>query len=163
MRSIRLVGTFASALLIGAPGASAGCRDGIFAFTDAKSIVAVKGAIEQTCPCASFDGSTGDLKHSDYVRCAKGVIDDAADGTPLLGAYSIRTECRGELKKWARASTCGHPASANKVICCEMPPSGRAKARVKPASRCVSAPPVIRNACFASSNGDICSGNATNS
>jgi pimeloyl-ACP methyl ester carboxylesterase len=167
MRSIRLVGTFASALLtallIGAPGASAGCRDGIFASSDAKSIVAVKGAIEQTCPCASFDGSTGDLKHSDYVRCAKGVIDDAADGTPLLGAYSIRTECRGELKKWARASTCGHPASANKVICCEMPPSGRAKARVKPASRCVSDPPVIRNACFASSNGDICSGNATNS
>jgi pimeloyl-ACP methyl ester carboxylesterase len=166
MRSIRLAGTFASALLtallIGAPGASAGCRDGIFAFTDAKSIVAVKGAIERACPCASFDGSTGDLKHSDYVRCAKGVIDDAADGTPVLGAYSIRTECRGELKKWARASTCGHPASANKVICCEMPPSGRAKARVKPASRCVSDPPVIRNACFASSNGDICSGNATN-
>ena len=166
MRSIRLVGTFASALLtallIGAPDASAvACRDGSFALSDAQGIAAVKGAVERACPCATFDGSTSDLKHSDYVRCAKGVIDTAAT-TQVLGAYSIRSECRRELKKWSRVSTCGHPASANKVICCELPPSGRAKARVKPAERCVSDPPVIRNACFASSNGDICSGNATN-
>ena len=166
MRSIRLVGTFASALLtallIGAPGASAvDCRDGSFALSDAQNIAAVKGAVERACPCATFDGSTSDLKHADYVRCAKGVIDTAAS-TEVLGAYSIRTECRRELKKWSRASTCGHPASANKVVCCEMPPSGRAKARVKPAERCVSNASVTRNACFASSNGDICSGNATN-
>ena len=119
MRSIRLVGTFASALLtallIGAPGASAAtCRDGSFALSDAQGIAAVKGAIERACPCASFDGSTSDLKHCDYVRCAKGVIDDAADGTPVLGAYASGRECRREVKKWSRTSTCGHPASANR-------------------------------------------------
>ena len=164
MHSIRIAVAFTAALfaLIVAPSASlAGCRDGIFAFPDAKDVAAVKGAIERACPCADFDGSTSDLKHSDYVRCAKGVIDTAATAG-VLGAYTIRTECRGELKKWARASTCGQPASANKVVCCEMPPSGKPKARVKRADRCVSSGPVTRNACFASSNGDICSGNATN-
>jgi pimeloyl-ACP methyl ester carboxylesterase len=90
------------------------------------------------------------------------VINDASDGTPVLGAYAIRPECRRELRQFASVSTCGRAASEDVVMCCEMPPSGQPRARVKPASRCVTSPPRIRNACFASPFSDICSGNATN-
>lgn len=166
MRPIRLAATLASALLaaqLAAPAASfAGCRDGTWALSDAKDIAAVKGAIERACPCASFDGSTPALNHSAFVRCARDVINDAADGTPVLGAYAIRPECRGELRRYTTSSTCGRAPGDDVVMCCEMPPSGRPRARVLRASRCVSSPPRIRNACFASSFGDVCSGDATN-
>jgi pimeloyl-ACP methyl ester carboxylesterase len=164
MRPIRLAGTLAFALfaaLLAPAGAPAACREEAFALSDAKDVAAVKGAIERTCPCGSYDGSPS-LRHRDFVRCAYDVIIDASDGTAILGAYTLRPECRRELRKYAINSTCGRPASDDVVMCCEMPPSGKPRARVKPAARCVTAPPRIRNACYASPFNDICSGNATN-
>ena len=166
MHPIQLVAILASALLaahLAAPAASsARCRDGVFALYDAHDIAAAKGAIERACPCASFDGTTPALSHPAWVRCAKEVINDASDGTPVLGAYSVRSACRRELRQYASNSTCGRAASEDVVMCCEMPPSGRPRARVKRVARCVTEPPRIRNACFASPFNDVCSGNATN-
>src|SRR5512147_2753031 len=65
---------------------------------DAKAIAGLRVIIEQQCPCASFDGSSSATKHGAYVKCAKQRIDDATDGTPLLG-YTLRSQCKGELKK----------------------------------------------------------------
>lgn len=162
----RAIGTLAFALLavdLAAPATpSAKCREAAFALSDAKDVAAVKGAIERACPCATFDGSTQVLNHGAYVQCAKAVIDDASDGTPVLGAYTIRRDCRRELRRFAVVSTCGRSAAENRVVCCEMPPSGKPKARVKPASRCVTSGPRVRNACLASPFSDICSGDATN-
>ena len=166
MRVIRLTGILASTLLaahLAAPApAAAGCRDGVFAMPDARDIAAIKGAIERACPCATFDGSTPALNHNAFVRCARGVIDDAADGSPVLGAYDLRPACRRELQQYATTSTCGRAASEGKAICCEMSASGRPRARVKVTARCSSTPGRIRNVCLASPFSDICSGNATN-
>jgi pimeloyl-ACP methyl ester carboxylesterase len=168
MHPIRVVVTLASALfaahLLAPTASTAGCRDGVFALPDAKDVAAIKGVIERTCPCATFDGSTSALRHPAWVRCARDVINDASDGgAPLLGAYTLRPECRRELRQYATASTCGRSPSEGVAICCEMSSSGRARARVKPTARCTSVPGRIRNVCLASAFGDVCSGDATNS
>jgi pimeloyl-ACP methyl ester carboxylesterase len=162
-QAVRALLTALVAAQLAAPaGAAAGCRDGAFALPDAKDIAAVKGAIERACPCASFDGSAPALRHPAYVRCASGVIRDASDGTPVLGAYSLRPECRSEVRRFAAVSTCGR-APDDYVMCCEMPVSGNPKARPRRVERCVSASLRIRNACYASPFSDVCSGDATNS
>ncbi len=167
MRFQPVVGALVSGLIaaqLAVPAAaSAACRDGIFALPDAKDVAAVKGAIERACPCASFDGSTMALRHPTYVRCANGVINDASDGTPVLGAYSLRPDCRREVRRFVMTSTCGRSVNDDVVMCCEMPSSGTPKARVRPAARCVSSSLRIRNACYASPFSDVCSGDATNS
>ena len=102
---------FASALphpfLIGAPGASAGCRGGGFA-PGRGGPRRRERRHQARLPVRGFDGSTSE--HSDYVRCAKGVIDTRK----VLGAYSIRSECRRGSRR-VRTPISGHPASANKV------------------------------------------------
>ena len=108
MRFQQAVGALLSALVaayLAVPAAaSAGCRDVPFALSDAKDVAALKGAIERACPCASFDGSSPALRHPAYVRCASGVIRDASDGTPVLGAYTLRPECRMGLRRVAAMS-----------------------------------------------------------
>jgi hypothetical protein len=75
-----------------------GCRAGASALSDAKAIAGVRGAIAWACPCHDFDASTPEKKHSKFVKCAKAVITDASDGTPVLGAFTLRKECKGEVK-----------------------------------------------------------------
>jgi pimeloyl-ACP methyl ester carboxylesterase len=133
------------------------CRTGDFALSDAQDIAAIRGAVERVCPCADFDGSTSDTKHSGYVKCAKAVITDAADGTPVLGAFTLRRECRKELTRFAKTSTCGYPPD-ERVVCCEA-----TGGRIKPVAKCVTAKGVTRTTCFASPFADVCSGDATNS
>src|SRR6266852_1820192 len=162
----RAVVTLALALLavdLVAPASSGAvaCRAGGFALSDAQDEAGVRGAIERACPCVSFDGSASNKEHSSYLGCAKAVITDAADGTPVLGAFSLRRECRRELAHFVATSTCGHPANS-RVVCCELSPStGRARSRIRRPSRCVSSAQRIRNACFASSFTDVCSGDGT--
>jgi pimeloyl-ACP methyl ester carboxylesterase len=154
------------AAVLAAPAAAATdpCRSGAFALADARDIAAVRGAVERACPCASFDGSTPLLNRAAYVRCAKAVIDDASDGSPLLGAFTLRDECRAELRRIYRAAACGYAAA--RVVCCEARPSlARTKARARNPVRCVDSPggQVLRNACWASPFGvDACRFDATN-
>jgi pimeloyl-ACP methyl ester carboxylesterase len=140
------------------------CQTGEFALSDAQDMAAIRGAIERACPCASFDGSPG-KRFPNYRRCARGVILDATDGTPVLGAFSLRPQCRATVQRFARRSTCGYAPAQNRVVCCEVSPSGAPRGRIRRVARCVDAPQagIVRNACPASPFTDVCSGDATNS
>jgi hypothetical protein len=65
------------------------CRTGASALSDAKTIAGVRGAIDRQCPCADYDGTTPAKRHSAYVKCASAVVNDATDGTPLLGEFTL--------------------------------------------------------------------------
>lgn len=141
------------------------CRTGPFALSDARDIAAVAGIVARQCPCADYDGSTPARRHGPYVKCAKSVIADATDGTPALGAFTLRKECKGEATKRFAKAACGYPPAEARVVCCEAKPSaGKTKATVKKASACVpsSNGQVLRRTCFASPFLDVCSGDATN-
>ena len=146
---------FAVVLLVGFVGSSLGaidaCRAGASALADAKAIAGVRGGVDRQCPCASFDGSTPAKKHAAFVRCATAVIDDATDGTPLLGAFTLRPECRGEVRKIYSKAACGFATTAPRVMCCEAKLSaGKTKGAAKRTSRCVSSASVQRHACYVS-------------
>src|SRR6185503_4932907 len=96
MRTRRLApAVLVLALCVAAPASGADrCREGGSALSDAKAIAGVRGAIARQCPCPTFDGSTSAKTHPAFVRCAKAVIRDATDGTPVLGAFSLRRQCR---------------------------------------------------------------------
>lgn len=152
-------------LLVSAADAADRCRTGTFALSDAKDIAAVRGAVARACPCADYDASVPEKTHGKYVKCAKTVIADALDGTPLLGAFALRKECRGEVTKLYAKAACGYRPSDQRVVCCEAKvSSGKAKATVKKAAKCADAPngSVVRHTCWASPFADACSGNATN-
>jgi pimeloyl-ACP methyl ester carboxylesterase len=142
------------------------CRDGVSAIDDAQSIAALRVVIADQCPCAAFDGLSGTTSHGAFVKCAKTRIDDASDGTPLLG-FSLRAQCKGTLKKIYTASTCGYPASSPRVACCEVSPaSGKKKGGIKKTASCVdsSSGSVLRHACIGSPfTTDACSFDANNS
>ena len=141
------------------------CRTGESAVQDARSIAALRVVIEDQCPCAAFDGLSKATNHSAFVKCAKTRIDDATDGTPLLG-FSLRSQCKGTLKKVYTASTCGYPPAEARVACCEVKPSnGKTKAGIKKTPSCVDSASgsVIRHACTISPfTTDACSFDANN-
>jgi hypothetical protein len=138
LRAIALV-----TLAIAAPAARAGtpCRSGDFAVSDARAVAGVRGAIARQCPCDDFDGSSTATSHGAYVGCAKTVIADAMDGSPLLGAYTLREECRNEVKKIYRTAACGYKAASPRVACCQFKPTtGKLKGSAKKVAQCVDSP-----------------------
>lgn len=141
------------------------CLEGASRIDDANSMAALRVVIDDQCPCAAFDGSSGTTSHGAFVKCAQTIIKDATDGTPVLG-FSLRSKCKGTLKKVYTASTCGYPA-ATRVACCEVKPSnGKKKAGIKKIASCVDSPTgsVVRHACPVSPfTTDACSFDATNS
>jgi pimeloyl-ACP methyl ester carboxylesterase len=162
--TLRIIGALlATVALASAAGAATQCRVGAFALSDAQDVAAIRAAIERACPCASFDGSTAATRRGAYLRCVQTVIADATDGSPVLGAFTLRRECKGEVKRIHRASTCGY---AGRVVCCEARLSGgSAKARALDPARCTNAAngQVLRHACHVSRFGvDACSFDATN-
>ncbi len=142
------------------------CRQGASALADAQAIAGVRGVIARDCPCADFDGSTPDKRRGKFVKCAKTVIKDATDGTPLLDAYTLRKQCRGEVTKVYTKAACGYPASDQRVMCCEAKPSsGKTKAKAQRLAKCVNSSngQVVRNVCLGSPFApDACSFDATN-
>jgi hypothetical protein len=156
------------ALASGSAGAATDkCRTGASVLSDAKAIAGMRGAINRQCPCADYDGTTPAKRHSAYVRCATAVVNDATDGTPLLGAFTLRDECRRDVRRIYTKAACGYATTAPRVMCCEAKPaSGKTKGAAKKASRCVSSTSgsVLRHACLASPFApDPCSFDATNS
>jgi pimeloyl-ACP methyl ester carboxylesterase len=138
------------------------CRSEALALSDARAIAGVRATIARQCPCGFYDGSTAAKRHGKFVKCARTVVNDAADGSPLLGGYALRKECRSEVRKIYARAACGYATA--RVMCCEATPV-RKKASAKKPSKCVDSPTgvVTRNACYSSPFGpDACSGNATN-
>jgi pimeloyl-ACP methyl ester carboxylesterase len=149
--------TLILALLIGLTGAADAadkCRAGGSALSDAKAIAGVRGAIARACPCEAFDGSTKETGHGAFGRCAKTVIADAMDGTPLLGTFTLRAECKKDVNKIYSTAACGFaPGASARVMCCEAKPaSGKTKGLAKKLAKCVnsSSGSVVRNVCYAS-------------
>ena len=133
--------------------AATDCRSVPFALSDAQDIAAVRGAIARQCPCDAYDGSSAATTHSRFVACAQAVIDDAADGSPLLGGFTLRRECRAEVRMVYKRAACGYPATAPRVMCCEARLSTfRMKARAKRVTSCTDSPSgqVVRHACYVS-------------
>ena len=119
LRVVLCTAVAAAALVLGgqAPAAAAAdkCRTGASAISDTRDIAAVRGAIDRACPCEDFDGTTPATNHGAYVKCAKAVIGDATDGTPLLGAFTLRKQCKAEVKKIHRLAACGYAPA--RVMC----------------------------------------------
>ncbi len=140
MRTPRAILTLVLLLgLTGVAGAADKCREGASALSDAKAIAGVRGAIARTCPCDDFDGASKETGHGAFVRCAKGVIADAMDGTPLLGTFTLRSECKKDVKKVYSTAACGFAAGpSERVTCCEAKPSsGKTKGLAKKPAKCV--------------------------
>jgi pimeloyl-ACP methyl ester carboxylesterase len=142
------------------------CNAGASALSDAKAIAGVRGAIARSCPCADFDASTPAKTHGQFVKCARTVIADATDGTPVLGAFTLRKECKSEVKKVYAKAACGYPAAEPRVMCCEAKPaSSKTTAKALKVANCVDASngKIVRHACYASPFApDACSFDATN-
>jgi hypothetical protein len=169
---MRLRGSLLAIVVLGlclgasAHGAVDRCGAGTSASSDARAMAAVRGAIARQCPCAAFDGSSRAKRHGRFVRCAEAVVKDATDGTPLLGAFSLRAPCRKTLRKIYATAACGHPPAAPRVMCCEAKPSsGKIRALPQSPAKCVDSPSgrVLRHACWASPFApDACRFDATN-
>src|SRR5262249_19185781 len=140
------------------------CRARASALGDAKAIAAVRGAIARQCPCGTFDGSSKEKRHGSFVKCANGVIAAAVSGPPLLGAFTLRRQCRNEVKKIYAGAACGF--TEPRVMCCEAKPAnGRTRAAARTAAQCVDSANghVVRHACQASPFAvDACSVDAMN-
>ena len=78
--------------------------------SDPSQIATVRGVIDSTCPCASYDGSAGKT-HATYVSCVSNVIKSQV----LAGA--LRSQCKATVKKYYSVSTCGFTASKRGVPC----------------------------------------------
>ena len=90
-----------------------------------------------------------------FVKCAKTVIDDATDGTPLLGAFTLRKQCKSEVKKIYARRRAAMPPRRRRRSCAarRKPPSGQdegkaQKAGVSASTR--SSGQIVRHACYAS-------------
>lgn len=155
------------ALWSSAPSADAAdrCLAGAAAVSDAQAIAAIRGTVNAQCPCASFDGSVPTLGHGAYVKCARAIVRDAADGTPLANGYALRRQCKGTVATLLARSTCGYPPSDDRIACCEHAvSSGKDTASIQRASRCVDSSFTLRTRCAATPfASDACSGDATNS
>src|SRR5262249_58732771 len=86
--------------------------------------------------------------------------------TAVLGAFTVRTEWRRELKNICSHAACGYPAADAGVMCCEATPSSSKKTgKAEKVSQCVDAPngKIVGHACYASPFApDACSFDATN-
>ncbi len=144
-------------------GAADRCLQGGSGGPGAADVRGVRAAIENGCPCASFDGSTSAKNRAAFVRCARAVVNDASDGTPVSGRFRIRKECKGSVLRIARASDCGTPPAADRHPCCKRMASGKLVGTVAAGARCQTTASVVRSSCpsfhFVA---DACSGNARN-
>lgn len=141
------------------------CKEGDSQGTDARAIASLRAVIDDDCPCANFNGSSGTTSHGAFVKCAKIRIEEASKGA-LPQGFALRPQCKGTVKKIYTASTCGYPA-ASRVACCEVKPvNGKTKATIKKPASCVDTPSgsIHRNPCsqnpFAH---DVCSFDMANS
>lgn len=67
---------------------------------DQRSLASLRAAVEEVCPCDSFDGGPG-AGRGDYERCAEDVLASA------LAAGDVREACRDQAEAILETSTCG--------------------------------------------------------
>ena len=86
------------------------CRAGASALSDAKAIAGVRGAIARVVPVRRVRRARRPTKtHGKFVKCAKTVDRRTPPtGRPLLGAFTLRKECKSEVKKIYSKAACGY-------------------------------------------------------
>jgi pimeloyl-ACP methyl ester carboxylesterase len=133
--------------------------------SDATDVAAVRGQIDVTCPCATYDHSSSATGRGAFLACARGVVGDASDGSPIGGTISLRPECRGTMNHILRDSDCGTAPALGLDPCCQhRVADGRNRGSMRAAGKCTSTPSQIRNDCpFSHYVADACSNDATNS
>lgn len=163
---VALVAALAAVAVL-APGAARAadkCQSGDSTVTDKRSLASLRTVIDDQCPCVAYDGSSSTTNRGAFLRCVKARINDASDGTALLG-FSLRSQCKGTLQQVYKLSTCGY--GPERVACCEVKPSnGKKKASIKKVASCVDSGSgsVVRHACTVSSfTANACSFDASNS
>ncbi|MFI5365782.1 MAG: DUF1566 domain-containing protein [Candidatus Binatia bacterium] len=116
---------------------------------DVSEITAVRTEIDATCPCASFDGSTGKT-HAKYVACTSGVVG------AQVKAGNLRTQCKATVKKYYSVSICGMPASKGDVPCIKTSAAGKVTCAIKSSTKCSGTPCASFSTCIAAAdtNGD---------
>jgi predicted dienelactone hydrolase len=93
------------------------CLTGAATLGDRRALAALREATDAACPCASFDGTSGNGR-SAYRRCARAVRDAA------LAAAELRPECRAVATRGYLDATCGAPG---KVACGRVTPTSRTR------------------------------------
>jgi predicted dienelactone hydrolase len=140
---LRLTIAFAVAACVPAVAhAQDACRTGTSALADQRSIAALRAAIDEACPCASFDGSPGKTR-SAYRRCAREVV------APALAAGALRPQCRTVATRGYLDSTCGAPG---KVACGRVRSHATSRpvsCRITTPAQCASRASWIETACTA--------------
>ena len=122
MRALLVLVVGLGAIVACPDDAAAKCGDGP---NDTAQVAAARGAVDTTCPCATF------TSHGAYVRCAVGVARNRELGGML------RAECVRNVKRCASKSTCGRPGS---VTCCTTRANGERRCRIKPSAIACAAP-----------------------
>ncbi len=148
-----------------APSAHAAdkCKTGDSAVGDIRTLASLRAVVDDACPCATYDGLSATTNRGAFLKCVKAQINDASDGTALLG-FSLRKQCKSTLQQVYKLSTCGY--GDTRVACCEVKPSSaKKKASIKKTSACVDtgSGTVLRTACAQPFTADACSFDATNS
>ncbi|MEW6270041.1 MAG: hypothetical protein AB1689_12180 [Thermodesulfobacteriota bacterium] len=92
--------------------AHAACREGDTALADERALAAVRAAIDEQCPCASYDGTPGRTR-TDYLACAGARIELALERDELSG------DCGAAAGEVVRGSVCG----TDDVACARVPRS----------------------------------------
>jgi len=143
MKTLLFAVALAGALaLAGDAPAQDACRAGASSLADQRALAALRGAIDDACPCATYDGTPGKTR-SAYRRCARAVLSSA------LGSGALRTQCRAVATRGYLDATCGAPG---KVACGRVTPASRTKpvsCRVTSPDRCASRGAWIETACTA--------------
>lgn len=96
---------------------------------DISQIATVRAAVDTTCPCASFDASSGKT-HAAYVKCAKAVVATSVSGG------SLRKQCAGTVTKDYATSICGIPSARGVVPCIAKSASGQVTCAIKSSAQC---------------------------
>ncbi|MEW6271237.1 MAG: hypothetical protein AB1689_18300 [Thermodesulfobacteriota bacterium] len=142
MRRLLIVVVAAAALHAAPAAAQDACRAGASALSDARALAALRGAIDEACPCASYDGTQGKTR-SAYRRCAREVL------RASLASGGLRPQCRPVAIRGYLDTTCGAPG---KVTCGRVAPASRTKpvsCRVTTPERCASRGGWTETACAA--------------
>jgi hypothetical protein len=126
-----VLGLLAVSISVLSPDRSdARCGDNI---GDDAAVAATRAEVETACPCGSFTTKRA------YVACARGVADMA------VAADTLPAQCKQEVLRCARKSTCGRPAGA--VTCCRTNAQGVTRCSIrKNAANCK--PPRNGSACI---------------
>lgn len=99
-------------LLTATPAGGQRCLEGDA--VDQRSLTRLRAAVDEACPCSSFEGTSFGSRRSDYERCARDVLDSAVD------AGDLRAGCRAHATAVLEATTCG----TSSVACGRLAPVG---------------------------------------